>query len=186
MAGITKCDGDAIQDRERTIVIDCNELTDGFFGVDGRIERFDRRLAMFGALFGNECSIIALNLCGIFEHDRGKITRGKRAVNVAFKTLATKVWKVTAMIDVRMAQNGGIDFFGIEREVAIALNRFFAFTLEKTALEQKSLAVDLEEIHRAGGGASRAEKTDLHPQKNGNRIDKVECFIVLHGLTVPI
>jgi hypothetical protein len=34
--------------------------------------------------------------------------------------------------------------------------------LEKAAFEQKTVAIDLEEIHRAGGGASRAEEMDLH------------------------
>ena len=34
--------------------------------------------------------------------------------------------------------------------------------LEQAAFEQQPFAVDLEEIHRAGGGAGRAEEMDFH------------------------
>src|SRR5882757_5662061 len=89
------------------------------------------------------------------------------------------------MIDVRMAENDSINLFRIEREFAIALDRLLAFALEQAAFEKKTVAVDLEEIHRAGGRASRAQETDLHGAKNGNRRDKVERFISLGVPTPP-
>jgi len=140
-------------------------LADGLFGIGCRVERFDRRLAMLGAFPGDERGIVTLNLRRIFEHDRGEIPCRERAVNVAVVTLAAEVRQVAAMIDVRVAQDDRVNLFGIERELAIALDRFLAFALEEPAFEEKAVAVDLEEVHRARGRASRAEETDLHAAK---------------------
>jgi hypothetical protein len=37
--------------------------------------------------------------------------------------------------------------------------------LEEAAFEQQPPAVDLDQIHRAGGGARRAKEMDLHGEK---------------------
>ena len=61
-----------------------------------------------------------------------------------------------------MAYNDGIQLARIERECFIELFRFLTVTLEQTAFEQKFFAVHFEQIHRAGGGAGRAEEMDFH------------------------
>jgi hypothetical protein len=61
-----------------------------------------------------------------------------------------------------MAQDNGIHLFRIERQNFIERLRFLAMTLEQTTFEQQFFAVDLNEIHRAGGRARRAEKVDFH------------------------
>jgi len=53
----------------------------------------------------------------------------------------------------------------VERKAAVALDGFFAVALEEAAFEQQPFAVDLDEIHRTGGGARRAEEVDLHGEK---------------------
>jgi hypothetical protein len=64
-----------------------------------------------------------------------------------------------------MAQDDGVHLPRIERHDFIELLRFLAVALEQTAFEQKFLAVDLDEIHGAGGGARRAEEMDFHVRK---------------------
>jgi hypothetical protein len=61
-----------------------------------------------------------------------------------------------------VAQNRNVNLFWIKWEATIAGGFLLAMALEETAFEQQFLAVDLEEIHGAGRGASSAEKVDLH------------------------
>jgi hypothetical protein len=69
------------------------------------------------------------------------------------------------MIHVRVAQDHGVNLPRVERKAAVALDGFFAVALEEAAFEQQPFAVDLDEIHRTGGGARRAEEVDLHGEK---------------------
>jgi hypothetical protein len=64
-----------------------------------------------------------------------------------------------------MAQDHGINLSRIEGKAAIALRGFLAVPLEQAAFEQESFAVDLDEVHRAGGGAGGAEEMDLHARQ---------------------
>src|SRR6187399_1825383 len=48
--GIAKCNRDTIADQHRSVVVESNKLAHGFLGVDGTVERFDRRQALFCAL----------------------------------------------------------------------------------------------------------------------------------------
>ena len=130
MACVAKGNRHAISNWKGTIIVDGNKLPDSFFGISGGVERLDRRQAVFGAFLGDKGRIVALDLGRVFEHDAGQVARGKSAVDVAIESLAAKVGEVAAMIDMRMAENHGIDGLGIEREVAIALDRFLAFSLE--------------------------------------------------------
>ncbi len=66
------------------------------------------------------------------------------------------------MVHVGMAQDHGVNFFGINRETTVAGGFFLTMTLKKSALNQQLFAVDFEKVHRAGGSARSAEKMDLH------------------------
>jgi hypothetical protein len=63
---------------------------------------------------------------------------------------------------VRVTQYYRINLLRIERKGTVALDGFFAMALEQTAFEQQPFAIDLEQIHRAGGRARRAEELDSH------------------------
>jgi hypothetical protein len=78
------------------------------------------------------------------------------------------------VIHVRVAQDDGVNGLWIERKAAVAVDGFLAVALEQTAFEQKFFAVDLEEIHRAGGGAGGAEVVDFHGARKTRRAQKVE------------
>jgi hypothetical protein len=76
------------------------------------------------------------------------------------------------VIHVRVAQDDGVNLLRVERETAVALDGFLAMTLKEAAFEQQPSAVDLDQIHRTGGGARRAEEMDLHGEKMLNEPPK--------------
>jgi hypothetical protein len=86
-------------------------------------------------------------------------------MDVAGVALLDEVRQVARMIHVRVTQDDGVNLLRVERKAAIALDGFLAVALKEAAFEQQPLAVDLEQIHRAGGGARRAEEVDLHGEK---------------------
>ena len=144
MTGIAKSSGNTVDDRDGTVVVDGHELTNGLFSILGRIKRLDRRLAFLRPFFGDILGVSALNFGGIFEHNRGEIARGERAVDVSVVALATEVWQIAAMVDVRMAEDNGIDLLRIERKIAITLDGFVTFALEQAAFEEEALLIDFE------------------------------------------
>ena len=66
------------------------------------------------------------------------------------------------MVDVRMAEDDGIELLRIEREIAITLDGFVTFALEQPAFEEEALLIDFEQKEGAGCGAGGAEEVDLH------------------------
>jgi hypothetical protein len=76
--------------------------------------------------------------------------------------LATEVWQIAAVVDVRMAEDDGIELLRIEREIAITLEGFVTFALKESAFEQEPLLIDFEEEHRSSRRAGGAEEVDLH------------------------
>jgi len=66
------------------------------------------------------------------------------------------------VIQVRVAQDDGVHLPRVEGHDFIEQFRFLAMALEQSAFEQKFFAVDLDEIHGAGGGARRAKEMDFH------------------------
>jgi hypothetical protein len=115
-----------------------------------------------------------LDLAGICEHDAGKIARGGGAVDVPAKTLPVKIWKITAMIDVRVAQDGAIDLRGIKLKAAVPARHLLAMSLKETALHKDSLAIHLQKILGTRGGTGRPEELDLHKRRMKSSGEDVE------------
>src|SRR5438874_1120054 len=65
----------------------------------------------------------------------------------------------------RMADHDGVESFGVEREIAVALHRFVPASLEKSALKQDALPIHLEKRHRAGGRSISAQELNLHASR---------------------
>jgi len=66
------------------------------------------------------------------------------------------------MVDVSVGQDHGVQVGDAEGEMAVALPGFRPATLEEPTIQQEAMAVDGQEVHRAGNGACRAEELDLH------------------------
>ena len=167
MADIAKRGGHAVGDLNGAIVIESDELANGLFGIGSCVERFDWWQAFLGALFGNEFGVGALNLSGIFEHDAGEVARREGAVNITSKTVLNEIGKIAAVIDMRVAEDRGIDCFRIVMKSPIALSHFIAMTLEEAAFHKHALAIDLDEVLRTSGGAGGAVKMNSHGRENG-------------------
>ena len=70
--------------------------------------------------------------------------------------------QLAGVIQMRMAQDDGVHLLRVERQNFIERLRFLAMALKQSTFEQKFFAVDLDEIHRAGGCSRRAEEMDFH------------------------
>jgi hypothetical protein len=55
------------------------------------------------------------------------------AIDVSLKSLPTKIWQISAMVNVGVAQDYGVDSFWIKRKGAIPLDRLGTVTLKQTA-----------------------------------------------------
>src|SRR2546426_9687793 len=95
-----------------------HELAQGLFGIPGRVEWFDWRQTCPGPFFGDILRVGALNFGGVLQHDGGKVPRGERAIDVSGVALAAEVWQIPAVVDMRVAENDGVELFRVEREVA--------------------------------------------------------------------
>ena len=163
VAGVAEGDGHAIGDREGAVVVDADELADGFVGIAGGVKRLDGREAPFGALLGDEGGVVALNFSRVLEHDAGEVARGEGAEDVALETLTAEVRQVPAVVNVRVTEHDGVNSLRVKGEVAVALDGFAAVALKQAAFEQEPLSVELKQIERARGGAGRAEEVNAHP-----------------------
>jgi hypothetical protein len=61
-----------------------------------------------------------------------------------------------------VAQDDGVNLPRVEGKAAVAVRGLLAVALVEAAFEQQALAVDLDKIHGAGGGAGRAKEMDSH------------------------
>jgi hypothetical protein len=114
-----------------------------------------------------------LDLRGILKHDRAEIARGERAIDISFVTLRAKIRQIAAVINVRVTEDNGINSLWVEREMAVAIHRFIAATLEQSAFKQETFAVDFKKIHGTGCRPGRAEEMDSH----GGNVLRVACSV---------
>ena len=129
-------------------------------GVLPRVERLDRFLAVL-ALLIEVLGVFLLNLAGVGHHDGGEVARGRRAINRAAETLAHQVRQIAAVIDVGMAKHHRVDLGGLEWKVAVPLPCLGPLALIQPAVQQKTPACRLDQVHRAGNGSGGA------PESNG-------------------
>ena len=161
VSGVAERDGHAGHGFERLFVIVGDELRHAFLGVGRGVKRLDGRLMFFGAHFGNEKRVLFLNVRGVEQHDAAQIARGRSAMDRAVVSFA-QARQFAGVVQMRMAQDDGVHRARVERQNFIELLRLLAMALEQAAFEQQFFAVDLQQIHRAGGGARRAEEMDFH------------------------
>jgi len=66
------------------------------------------------------------------------------------------------VIDVGVGQDDLVDRAGVVRRLAVALKGFLALALEQAAVQQDAVAVDFEEVLRAGDRPRRTVERDSH------------------------
>ena len=174
VSGVAKGDGHAGHRLKRFFIIVRDELLHAFLGVRRGVKRLDRRLMFSRADFGNEHGVLLLNVRRVQQHDAAQIFCSGRAMDRAVVSFA-QARQLARVIQMRMAQDDGVHLLRVERQNFIERLRFLAMALEQTAFEQKFFAVDLDEIHGAGGRARRAEEVDFHWQRKPYACHAVNC-----------
>ena len=144
VTGILEGERDPIGDKHGAVVTEGHELVRGHLRILDGVEGFDGFQTFLDAVLGDELRVCLLDLGGVGKHHTGQIAGGKGAVDVPPETLFAEVGEVTAVIDVRVAQDGAIDLRGIKLKAAVAAGHLFAMTLEEAAFQQDSLTVHLQ------------------------------------------
>ena len=81
------------------------------------------------------------------------------------------------MVNVGVTEHDSIDLLRIKGKITVAFDGFIALALIEAAFQQEPSSINLEKVHRAGGGPSGAEKMDLHGAKDGATTNKVESGV---------
>lgn len=144
------------------MISDGDKLPQALLGVLARVGRLQQRKAILLAMAIQPGDVAFMNVRGIWQHDAAQIARGWCGKDVAFETAFAEMRQIAAVVDVRMREHHHIDFFRIEREVAIALHGLVAMALIKTAIQQNALSVDFDEVLGACGGASSTAEFEFH------------------------
>ena len=162
MSCVQEREVDTAAERHFTVVIQRDELSNGHIGILSGVERFDGRKTLFCAFLGNELGVGSLDFGRIFEHDAGEIPCGESAVDIAGETLSTQVGQVAGVIDVSVAEDDGVDIFGIEREGTVPFDGLGSPPLVEAAFEKDFAMINLQEIHRPGGGPDGTVEGEIH------------------------
>ena len=151
-----------LRHQDGATVADADELVKRLLGVGDRVKRRDGRQILFSALLGNKRRVLHLDTRRIHQQDAAEVAGGEGAMDVAGVALPHQVGQIARMIHVGVAQYQRIHGRRIEREMFVPLLHLGAMALEQSAFQQDLFAVDLDQVHRAGGGPRRAEVVDLH------------------------
>ena len=89
----------------------------------------------------------------VAEHRVAEVARGLGGVDGAAVASADEGGEVAAVVDVRVREEDAVDRTGIDGQLAVALEGLLAVALVETAIEEDAQAVDIDDVHRAGGGA---------------------------------
>ena len=84
---------------------------------------------MLGAFLGHVLRVVLLDLRRVLQHDRRQVTGGEGAIDVALEALTAEVGQVPAMIDMRVAENHGIQVGRFEGEIPVPLDGLVAMPL---------------------------------------------------------
>ena len=173
MAGIDERGRHAVRHRDRAVVADRHELAQTSLRVLFAVEGTHRLEAVLFPVFVQPVDIALLDPRAVRQHDLAKVAGGVRGVDVSRETLAGQIRQVAAVVDVGVRQNHHVDRLRVEiRETTVHLVGELARSLIEPAIEQDALAVDLQQMLRAGGGAGRTAKFQFHGffRFGGNRI----------------
>ena len=162
VAGIDEGDLDAIANEHGAVVVEGDELPEGLFGIDGGVERGVEGLAFAGAFFVGVFDVGGLDPGGVGQHNLAEVAGGGGGVDVSAVALAGEVGEIPAVVDVGVGEDHGGEVGRVEGEMFVAVVGFLAVPLVKPAVEQDALAIDLDEVLGAGGGAGGAVEGDFH------------------------
>jgi hypothetical protein len=145
MSGVDELDLETRNHRHGTVVADRLQSIEGAGGVDFRVERLRGdvfRVAMLIRL----PRVLLLNVRRIRKHERAQVARARRTKDAAAKALADQSRKVTAVIEMRVRENDGIDLRGGDRQRGPVTTPQLFETLKKSAIDQNPMVAEIEQM----------------------------------------
>lgn len=162
VTGVDESEGYAFGDGEGSVVADGNELAQDVFGVDAGVARGEEFQVVAFAVFVEPLDVHFMDVSGVREHDAAEVASGGGGVDIAGEAVVAELREVPAVVDVGVGEDDAVDLFGVEGEGAVAFHGLGTSALVETAIEEDALAVDFEEMLRAGRGACGTAEFDLH------------------------
>ena len=162
MSGIPVARADAGNHVDPLLVFDGLERLQRGLGIGLGIDRSDLRspARRVAAVEGGDLGF--LDSPGIRQHVGTQVDRSARRQDPAAKPLTHQLRQQSAMVDMRMRQQHGIDVGGPEREGSVVQFLQGLLTLEQAAVDQKAAGLRFKEVARAGHRARGAAKPNGH------------------------
>ena len=126
-------------------------------GLGFGVER-SRRAVAGAALALSEAGFLFLQPAGVRQHDAAKRPRRGRAPDPSTKSVLRQPGKVTAVVEVPVGQDDGIDAGGRHRERGPVAQAQGLVALEEPAVHQHPRTSRFEQVARTGHGGVGAEE----------------------------
>ena len=110
------------------------------------VQRLDTGHPLF-ALAVEVGSVFLLNLGRIAQHDRRQGPRRWGAVDRSIEAVADQMGQVTAVIDVGVAEQHGVDVLGAKGKLLVTLAALGSMALEQPAVQQQRAAAGVNLMH---------------------------------------
>ena len=163
MAGAVQRKGQPAAEIARCLDIDGFE---GFKRPDGvvlRVERLCRLVAGIAVTVG-AFRVGFLKITAVGQQDRAQIRRAIGTVYRALEAVPDQQRDVTAVIDMGMGQDHGVDVAGRHGQVGPVAQAQFFQPLEQPAVDQDFTAAVPQQVFRACYRAGGAEKLKFHAE----------------------
>src|SRR5690606_29931305 len=112
--------------------------------------------------------VFFVDIGGVAQHDRGKVDGRLVREHLAAEAAPAEQGEPAGMIDVRMRENDGVDFGGIERERSRVGTLVLQAALEHAAIDEHAASRDFQQMQGTGDLASSTMKNKLHPNSVPN------------------
>ena len=118
---------------------------------------------MLAAFLVEPLHIVFLDEAAVGEHDATQVLCGIGADDLSAESKFIEIRNKTAVVDMGVSEDDGIDFFRVDHDVAVGGVGFEAFTLEHTAVQEDFLAmVGGDEVLAARHFLGRTDEFDFH------------------------
>ena len=151
VAGVMKGGDDSGEEFYFAFVRGWGEACHDWVNVVRGVEWLEQVFALLGAFFVDVFDVFYLDVGRVAEHDVAEVNGGWGGEDVAAEAVFHECGDVAAVVYVRVREEEFVDGGGVEGEVAVAFECFFAVALHEAAVEEDSGVVDFEEVHGAGG-----------------------------------
>jgi hypothetical protein len=162
VAGVEKFERDARTELARRVQVQRFEQLHQRIHVFFVVQRLEKVLAVATALLVHIFEVALLEKARIAQKYAAKLARRLPCEDPAPETLLYELREVAGVVYVRVGEYHVIDLSGIDRQIAVFLERFLAVALIKAAIEKNPLSTGFNKVHGTGRCTSGSKKCDFH------------------------